>query len=132
MKIFKQRQRIIQLEKELITAETNLSKSQVDCEQWSNRAKKLDQEFEQYKPTAEQIEKERNALRKQVKAQLESELVLTSLKIIFEMLKPEAKPESPYLSQLATQQRAMQGQLAAVNQGYGTSLWGSLGLGGLY
>ena len=128
MKIIKQAQEIKQLKKELNEAYNKLTTEQVKAENLSHVVKEVKQNETITREAAKKIESERDKLKTLVKSQTEAELVMVSLKILFETLQP--KKEITYQSNLSdyqAQQQAMQKQLSGLSSQYNTSIWGSLG-----
>jgi len=128
MNLFKQKQEIKQLKTEVKELNDKLIFEQAQVEHWSNMAKKAEHDETETREAAKRIESERDKLKTLVKSQTEAELVMVSLRILFETLQP--KKEITYQSNLSdyqAQQQAMQKQLSGLSSQYNTSIWGSLG-----
>ena len=129
MKIFKQAEEIKKLEQELKEANDKLIKMEADNHSLSELKKRAEHTLDRVKKTTQKIESDRDKLKALVKTQIKNELLMTSLKIVVEMIQPKKeKPDQPYISQLAAQQQSLQSQLSGLNTQYGHSLASALGI----
>ena len=130
MAIFKQAKEIKNLKRELKEVNDKLIKTEADNHSLSTLKKKSEQTLDRVKEVTRKIESERDELKALVKSQTENELLVTSLKIVFEMLQPKKEiPDQTYISQLAAQQQSLQSQLTGLSgSSYSSSLASALGL----